>query len=40
MTEKIETYIEGLDDKMQGGIPTQSVVLVVGEPGTKTAGFV
>lgn len=35
MTEqRIKTYIEGLDEKMQGGIPAGSVVLLVGEPGT------
>jgi KaiC/GvpD/RAD55 family RecA-like ATPase len=32
--ERIKTYIEGLDEKMQGGIPAGSVVLLVGEPGT------
>ena len=31
---RIKTYIEGLDEKMQGGIPAGSVVLLVGEPGT------
>jgi circadian clock protein KaiC len=30
----IKTYIDGFDDKMQGGIPPGSVVLLVGQPGT------
>ncbi|MFO7619354.1 MAG: ATPase domain-containing protein [Thermoplasmata archaeon] len=30
----IKTYIEGFDDKLQGGIPAGSVVLLVGQPGT------
>ncbi len=32
--ERVKTYIEGLDEKLQGGIPAGSVVLLVGEPGT------
>ena len=32
--ELIKTYIEGFDEKLGGGIPEGSVVLVVGEPGT------
>jgi len=35
MTEdRIKTYIEGFDEKLQGGVPASSVVLLVGEPGT------
>ena len=35
MTRKlIKTYIKGFDDKLGGGIPEGSVVLLVGEPGT------
>ena len=30
----IKTYIEGFDEKMRGGIPEGSVVLLVGQPGT------
>jgi circadian clock protein KaiC len=30
----IKTYIKGFDEKLGGGIPEGSVVLVVGEPGT------
>ena len=32
--ELIKTYIEGFDEKLGGGIPEGSIVLVVGEPGT------
>jgi len=30
----VKTYIDGFDDKMQGGVPPGSVVLLVGQPGT------
>ena len=30
----VKTYIEGFDDKLMGGIPEGSVVLLVGQPGT------
>ena len=30
----VKTYIEGFDEKLQGGIPEGSVVLLVGQPGT------
>jgi len=32
--EHVRTFIEGFDDKLQGGIPAGSVVLLVGQPGT------
>jgi KaiC/GvpD/RAD55 family RecA-like ATPase len=32
--EHVKTYIDGFDDKLQGGIPAGSVVLLVGQPGT------
>ena len=32
--ELVKTYIKGFDEKLGGGIPEGSVVLVVGEPGT------
>ncbi len=32
--ERVKTYIEGLDEKLQGGLPAGSVILLVGEPGT------
>ena len=31
---RVKTYIQGFDDKLSGGIPEGSVVLVAGEPGT------
>ncbi|MBI5001345.1 MAG: circadian clock protein KaiC [Euryarchaeota archaeon] len=31
---KIKTYIEGFDDKMNGGVPKGNVVIIAGEPGT------
>jgi len=31
---RIKTYIQGFDEKLSGGIPEGSVVLVAGEPGT------
>jgi len=31
---RIKTYIQGFDDKLSGGIPEGSVVLISGEPGT------
>ncbi|MCK4757984.1 MAG: AAA family ATPase [Thermoplasmata archaeon] len=41
MAERFETYIEGFDDKLDGGIPNESIVLLVGEPGTmkSSVGF-
>ncbi len=38
---RVKTYIQGFDDKLSGGIPDGSVVLVAGEPGTlkSTAVF-
>ena len=38
---RIKTYIQGFDEKLSGGIPEGSVVLVAGEPGTlkSTAVF-
>lgn len=35
----VKTYIEGFDDKMQGGIPAGSVVLLVGQPGTMKSSI-
>jgi KaiC/GvpD/RAD55 family RecA-like ATPase len=31
---RIKTYVEGLDEKMEGGIPSGNVVLLAGESGT------
>ena len=33
-TERIKTYIEGFDSKLNGGIPKGHVVLIAGEPGS------
>jgi len=32
--KRIKTYIEGFDEKLNGGIPCKNVVLIAGEPGT------
>jgi circadian clock protein KaiC len=32
--ELLKTYIKGFDEKLGGGIPEGSVILIVGEPGT------
>jgi len=32
--ERIKTYIEGFDDKLNGGIPKGHNILILGEPGT------
>jgi len=37
--EQVKTYIEGFDDKLQGGIPAGSVVLLVGQPGTMKSSI-
>ncbi len=37
--ERIQTYVRGFDDKLYGGIPKNSVVLVVGEPGTMKSSL-
>ena len=34
MVDRVKTYIEGFDERIGGGIPGGSVVLMVGEPGT------
>jgi len=35
----VKTYIKGFDEKLGGGIPEGSVVLVVGEPGTMKSSL-
>ncbi|MDO9537105.1 MAG: gas vesicle protein GvpD [Thermoplasmata archaeon] len=35
----VKTYIDGFDDKLQGGIPEGSVVLLVGQPGTMKSSI-
>jgi circadian clock protein KaiC len=37
--ERIKTYVKGLDNVMQGGIPEGSVILVAGKPGTMKSSF-
>ena len=36
---RIKTHIEGFDERMEGGIPAGSTVLVVGEPGTMKSSI-
>lgn len=38
-TKRIKTYVKGLDEVMQGGIPEGSVVMVAGKPGTMKSSF-
>lgn len=37
--QRIKTYVEGLDEKLQGGIPAGSVVLISGTTGTMKSSF-
>jgi KaiC/GvpD/RAD55 family RecA-like ATPase len=37
--ERIKTYIRGLDQQLQGGIPLGHVVLVAGKPGTMKSSL-
>src|SRR3989304_8165921 len=32
--DRVRTYIQGFDEKLSGGIPEGSIVLLCGEPGT------
>jgi KaiC/GvpD/RAD55 family RecA-like ATPase len=34
INRRVKTYVDGLDDKMEGGIPVGNVVLMAGESGT------
>ena len=36
---RVKTYVKGLDEVMEGGIPEGSVVLVAGKPGTMKSSF-
>ena len=36
---RIKSYVKGLDNAMQGGIPENSVILVAGKPGTMKSSF-
>lgn len=37
--ERIKTYIEGFDEKMNGGIPMGHNILILGEPGTMKSSI-
>ncbi len=37
---RIQTHIQGFDDKMAGGVPEGNIVLVAGEPGTLKSSIV
>src|SRR2546426_10072353 len=39
-TDKIPTYVVGLDDRLSGGIPRGHIVLVAGPPGSLKSSFV
>src|SRR3989449_8997849 len=39
-TDKIPTYVVGLDDRLSGGIPRGHIVLVAGPPGSLKSAFV
>src|SRR5437773_2341519 len=39
-TDKIPTYVIGLDDRLSGGIPRGHIVLVAGPPGSLKSSFV
>lgn len=39
MMERVKTYIEGFDKRMNGGIPKGHVVLIIGEPGTMKSSI-
>ncbi len=37
--ERIKTYVKGLDESLQGGIPANSIVLLAGSPGTMKSSL-
>src|SRR3990172_12615437 len=37
--ERIRTYVRGLDEQLQGGIPAGHVVLLAGKPGTMKSSL-
>ena len=39
MIEKIKTYIEGLDQRLEGGIPPGHIVLVCGTSGSMKSSL-
>jgi len=39
MANRIKTYVKGLDERMQGGVPEKYIVLVCGHAGTMKSSF-
>ena len=37
--DRVRTYVRGLDEQLQGGIPVGHVVLLAGKPGTMKSSF-
>ena len=37
--DRVQTYIRGLDERMEGGVPKQYIVLVCGHAGTMKSSF-
>jgi len=37
--DRIKTYVRGLDEQLQGGIPKKHVVLIAGKPGTMKSSL-
>ncbi|MGM0510554.1 MAG: RAD55 family ATPase [Thermoplasmatota archaeon] len=37
--DRVKTYVKGLDENLQGGIPKDSLVLMAGSPGTMKSTF-
>jgi KaiC/GvpD/RAD55 family RecA-like ATPase len=39
VTERVPTYVKGLDEHIEGGIPAGQVVVLLGEPGTMKSSL-
>lgn len=39
MSDRVKTFVHGLDDKMDGGVPVKYIVLVCGHAGTMKSSF-
>lgn len=37
--DRVKTYVKGLDENLQGGIPKESIVLLAGSPGTMKSSL-